>query len=135
MLEVTGGHLSGLSYESGALPCRSVGGHEYHWRMVDSALLEQVMLLDESARRELRDAIDESLPEYISPQVVALLEERIAEADANPMTTSRSRSSSATQRSAAPGAPRDFRRPPPPERPAGLRAHRGVVRRRGSQPD
>ncbi len=84
MLGVTGGHFSGRSYESGALPCRSVGGHEYHWRMVDSALLEQVMLLDESARRELRDAIDESLPEYISPQVVALLEERIAEADANP---------------------------------------------------
>lgn len=42
------------------------------------------MLLDESARRELRDAIDESLPEYILPHVVALLKERIAEADANP---------------------------------------------------
>ena len=52
--------------------------------MVDSALLEQVLLLDESARRELRDAIDESLPEYVSPQVVALLKVRVNEADANP---------------------------------------------------
>jgi hypothetical protein len=52
--------------------------------MVDGTLLEQVMQLDESARRELRDALDESLPEHVSPQVVALLKERIAEADANP---------------------------------------------------
>lgn len=51
---------------------------------MDNALLEQVMQLDESARRELRDAIDESLPEHLSPQVVVLPKERIAEADANP---------------------------------------------------
>ena len=52
--------------------------------MVNNPLLEQVMLLDEYARRELRDAIDESLPEYVSPQIVALLQERIIEADAHP---------------------------------------------------
>lgn len=52
--------------------------------MVDNALLTQVMHLDEAERRELRDAIDESLPDYVAPEMVALLTERIAEADASP---------------------------------------------------
>lgn len=62
-----------------------VGGREYHGRMVDQALLEQVMRLDESTRRELRDAIDDSLDDgYVSPEIAAIIDQRIAEADANP---------------------------------------------------
>lgn len=53
--------------------------------MVDQALLEQVMRLDESARRELRAAIDGSLDDgYVSPEIAAIIDQRIAEADANP---------------------------------------------------
>ena len=53
--------------------------------MVDRALLEQVMRLDESARRELRDAIEDSLDDgYVSPAIAAIIDQRIAEADANP---------------------------------------------------
>lgn len=48
-------------------------------------LLEQVMRLDESARRELRDAIEESLDDgYVSPEIAAIIDQRIADADANP---------------------------------------------------
>ncbi len=53
--------------------------------MVNQALLEQVMRLDESTRRELRDAIDKSLDHgHLSPEIAAILDERIAEADAKP---------------------------------------------------
>lgn len=53
--------------------------------MVDQALLEKVMRLDESARRELRDALDDSLDDrYVSPEIAAIIDQRIAEADANP---------------------------------------------------
>lgn len=53
--------------------------------MVDHALLEQVLGLDESARRELRAAIDESLDDgYVSPEIAAIIDQRIANADANP---------------------------------------------------
>lgn len=53
--------------------------------MVKPELLEQVLQLDESARRELRDAIDVSLGDgYMSPEIAAIIDQRIAEADANP---------------------------------------------------
>ena len=53
--------------------------------MVDHALLEQVLGLDESARRELRAVIDDSLDDgYVSPEIAAIIDQRIAEADANP---------------------------------------------------
>lgn len=53
--------------------------------MVDQALLEQVMRLDESTRRELRDAIEDSLDDrYVSPEIAAIIDRRIAEADADP---------------------------------------------------
>lgn len=52
--------------------------------MVDHDLLERVLLLDADARRELRDAIDQSLPVEVTPQLAALLDARIAEADADP---------------------------------------------------
>lgn len=53
--------------------------------MVDPTLLEQVMRLDEPARRELRDALDDSLDDgYVSPETAAIIDQRIAEADANP---------------------------------------------------
>lgn len=53
--------------------------------MVDHALLRQVLRLDEPARRDLRAAIDDSLDDgYVSPEIAAIIDERIAEADANP---------------------------------------------------
>lgn len=53
--------------------------------MVDHALLEQVLRLDESARRELRAVIDDSLDDgYVAPDIAAVIDQRIAEADANP---------------------------------------------------
>ena len=53
--------------------------------MVAQALLEQVMRLDESTRRELRDAIEDSLDDrYVSPEIAAIIDRRIAEADADP---------------------------------------------------
>lgn len=53
--------------------------------MVDHALLEQVLRLDESARRELRAVIDESLDDgCVPPEIAAIVDQRIAEADANP---------------------------------------------------
>ena len=52
--------------------------------MVDQVLLEQVLQLDESARRELRAVIDDSLDDgYLSPEVAAVIDQRIADADAN----------------------------------------------------
>jgi len=53
--------------------------------MVNHALLEQVLGLDESARRELRAAIDDSLGDgYMSPEIAAIIDQRIADAEANP---------------------------------------------------
>lgn len=52
--------------------------------MVDRDLLEQVMRLDVDARRQLRDALDDSLPVEMTPQLAALLDERIAQATAEP---------------------------------------------------
>ncbi|HMQ38510.1 MAG TPA: hypothetical protein PKE46_12590 [Micropruina sp.] len=53
--------------------------------MVDQALFEQVMGLDESARRELRDAIEDSLDDgYVAPEIAAIIDRRIDEADADP---------------------------------------------------
>lgn len=52
--------------------------------MVDHDLLERVLSLDVEARRAFRDAIDESLPVDVPPQLAALLDARIAEADAHP---------------------------------------------------
>lgn len=52
--------------------------------MVDHDLLERVLRLDIDARRELRDAIDESLPAEVAPGLAALLDARIADADAHP---------------------------------------------------
>jgi hypothetical protein len=48
--------------------------------MVDHSLLEQVLQLDESARRELRAVIDDSLDEgYVSPEIAAIVDQRIAD--------------------------------------------------------
>lgn len=53
--------------------------------MVDQDLMKRVLRLDTDARRELRDAIDQSLPvAEITPELAALLDARIAEADAHP---------------------------------------------------
>lgn len=52
--------------------------------MVDHDLLERVLSLDADARRELRDAIDQSLPVEVTAELAALLDARIAEADADP---------------------------------------------------
>ena len=57
----------------------------YYAYMVDHALLEQVLRLDESTRRELRAVIDDSLDDgYVSPEIAAIIDQRIADADANP---------------------------------------------------
>ncbi|KAB1653851.1 hypothetical protein F8O01_14600 [Pseudoclavibacter chungangensis] len=52
--------------------------------MVDHELLERVLSLDADSRRELRDAIDESLPVEVTSELAALLGARIAQADADP---------------------------------------------------
>ncbi|MER3387199.1 MAG: hypothetical protein RIC81_11490 [Microcella pacifica] len=53
--------------------------------MVDRALLAQVLRLDEPTRRELRDAINGSLDDApVSPVIAAIIDHRVAEADANP---------------------------------------------------
>ena len=52
--------------------------------MVDQDLLERVIRLDDVARRELRDAIDRSLPAEVTPKLAALLDALIADADAHP---------------------------------------------------
>lgn len=57
----------------------------YDGDMVDHALVEQVLGLEESARRELRAVIDDSLDDgYVPPEIAAIIDQRIAEADANP---------------------------------------------------
>lgn len=58
---------------------------DYHEGMVNHALIEQVLGLDESARRELRAVIDDSLDDgYVSPEIATIIDQRIANADANP---------------------------------------------------
>jgi len=58
---------------------------EYVGAMVNHALLEQVLGLDEFARRELRAVIDDSLDDgYVSPEIAAIIDQRIVAADANP---------------------------------------------------
>jgi hypothetical protein len=53
--------------------------------MVDPHLLEQVLHLDERERREVRDAIDETLDVgHVSSELAQLLVARIADADAHP---------------------------------------------------
>ncbi|MEV4900902.1 hypothetical protein AB0K08_06120 [Citricoccus sp. NPDC055426] len=53
--------------------------------MVDRTLLAQVLRLDESARRELRAVIDDSLDDgFVHPDDAAVIDQRIAEADAAP---------------------------------------------------
>ena len=59
--------------------------------MVDQALLEQVLRLDEPTRRELRDATEDSLDDDITPsmtaplaEIAAIIDRRIAKADADP---------------------------------------------------
>lgn len=53
--------------------------------MVDHALLEQVLGLDESARRGVACRIDDLLDDrYGSPEIAAIIDQRIADADANP---------------------------------------------------
>lgn len=52
---------------------------------MDQALLERVLQLDADERRELVTAVQESLDdEEPTPEVAALIDERIAETDANP---------------------------------------------------
>ena len=52
--------------------------------MVDQELLERASRLDAEARRELRDALDDSPPVEITPELAALLDERLADAEAHP---------------------------------------------------
>lgn len=47
--------------------------------------MAQVLQLDASERREIRDAIDQSLDDgYVSPETAAIVDRCMAEADANP---------------------------------------------------
>ncbi|MGO1544444.1 MAG: hypothetical protein ACTHXA_08905 [Gulosibacter sp.] len=52
--------------------------------MVDRDLLEKVLQLDAATRRELRDAIDDSLHIEVDPELASQLDARIREADAHP---------------------------------------------------
>lgn len=47
--------------------------------------MAQLLRLDESERREIRDAIDQSLDDgYVSPETAEIVDRCIAEADASP---------------------------------------------------
>jgi len=72
---------SGRSWLRGSTSIVDVRGVYYHGCMVDSALLERVMQLDERSRLELRDAIEASVASPLSPKTQALLEERVAQDD------------------------------------------------------
>jgi len=53
--------------------------------MVDQAFLERALQLDEPARRELISVLQGSLDDgTVSPEVAAIIDQRIADADANP---------------------------------------------------
>lgn len=58
---------------------------KYHGQIIDRALLERALQLDEPARRELISVLQDSLDDgEVSPEVAAVVDQRIAEADANP---------------------------------------------------
>lgn len=61
-----------------------VGSAAYHWGMVNPALMEQVDQLSPSELVELRDAIQAKLGDDVPAGQWAILEQRVAEADANP---------------------------------------------------
>ena len=53
--------------------------------MINRSLLDQALRLDEPARRELIVALQQSLgAEEVAPEVGAIIDRRIAEADADP---------------------------------------------------
>lgn len=53
--------------------------------MVEQGLLERALQLDEPSRRELISLLQGSLDHgEISPEIAAIIDQRIAEADANP---------------------------------------------------
>lgn len=59
-------------------------GCRYHGGMVNPALMEQVDQLSASELVELRDAIDARLGGDVPAEQWAILQQRVAEADANP---------------------------------------------------
>lgn len=53
--------------------------------MVDHGLLERALRLDEGERRELVELLQDSLDNTpVTPEVAALIDQRLAEADAHP---------------------------------------------------
>lgn len=53
--------------------------------MVDQALLERALRLDESGRRELISVLQDSLGDgEVSPEVAAIIDQRLAAADTTP---------------------------------------------------
>lgn len=53
--------------------------------MVDQALLERALRLDEPARRELISVLQNSLDNgEVSPEAATIIDQRIVEADTNP---------------------------------------------------
>lgn len=62
----------------------SGGESAYYSKMVDPALMEQVDRLSEAELVELRDAIEAKLGDDVPAGQWVVLEQRIAEADANP---------------------------------------------------
>lgn len=59
-------------------------GAAYHEGMVDNALKELVRQLPAEDKAELRSLLDDELADYVSPQLAARLDARLAEALANP---------------------------------------------------
>lgn len=57
--------------------------------MVDQDLLERALRLDAESRRELRDALDDSLPVDVTTELASILDARIADADAHPESRAR----------------------------------------------
>ena len=63
----------------------SVPTRAYRGPMINRSLLDQALRLDEPARRELIVALQQSLgAEEVAPEVAAIIDHRIAEADADP---------------------------------------------------
>ncbi len=46
--------------------------------MIDGELLERVLQLDPAARREFVDAVEESLDDQVPPEILAIVDERLA---------------------------------------------------------
>jgi len=61
-----------------------IGATEYHRGMVNTTLMEQVERLSPSELVELRDVIQAKLDDDVPAGQWAILEQRVAEADANP---------------------------------------------------